>query len=202
MAAGASTKTGIRLTFTHPVLPSSAPASSVCSCALWLQRKGFAVTLIDPEPTLDPAPRRATPAPSPNTVACRSTAPTCSSAAAGAAVLEVTARCRWIFGYALSHPGWMLQFSRSTAEKEKVDRITRLLGKPVGKRHTTAWIRCSTWPSARDLVRQNGCICDSMPTKPNSSARQTRQSGKRRAHGRRLRGNRSGPDIAELEPGI
>ncbi len=124
------------------------------SCALWLQKKGLAVTLID-----QADPGSGTSSGNACTIADYGCIPVNSPAIfkrLPSLLLSKESPLSVNPGYALSHPSWMLKFLLN-CRQPRVDRTTRLLGRLLAK----------TWDgldplldmaAARDLVRQNGCM--------------------------------------------
>ncbi len=124
------------------------------SCALWLQKKGFDVTLIDPA-----EPGSGTSFGNACTIAEYGCVPVNSP--------DLFRRLpRLMFSsdsplsldpaYALSHPGWMLQFLLN-CRKEKAARITRLLGKLLGKTRE-GLDPLLEMAGAEDLIRPSGFL--------------------------------------------
>lgn len=123
-----------------------------CSCALWLQKKGFRVTLIDPA-----EPGSGTSSGNACTIATYGCVPINSPdlfRRLPSLLLSKDSPLSLNPAYALTHPGWMFEFLLNCREK-KVARIVRLLGKLLAK----------TWDGldplldmadARHLVTQNG----------------------------------------------
>jgi len=123
-----------------------------CSCALWLQKKGFQVTLIDPA-----EPGSGTSSGNAGTIASYGCVPVNSPdlfKRLPTLLLSNDSPLSLSPAYALTHPGWMFEFLLNCREK-KVERIIRLLGRLLAK----------TWDGldplldmaqARDLVSQNG----------------------------------------------
>jgi len=123
-----------------------------CSCALWLQKKGFAVTLIDPD---DPG-------------AGTSSGNACTIAEYGCVPVNNPDLFRrlpsLLFSsdsplsinpaYVLSNPAWMIDFLLNCRE-QKVARITRELGKLLGKVYD-GLDPLLDMADARDLLAQNG----------------------------------------------
>jgi glycine/D-amino acid oxidase-like deaminating enzyme len=125
-----------------------------CSSALWLQRKGFAVTLVDPE-----EPGSGTSSGNAGTIADYGCVPVNSPDLFKRLPTLLTSRDSPLslsFGYALSHPSWMFQFLDNCRER-KVARITRLLGKLLAKTYE-GLDPLLDMAGARDLMRQNGCM--------------------------------------------
>ncbi|MDH3857224.1 MAG: FAD-binding oxidoreductase [Gammaproteobacteria bacterium] len=123
-----------------------------CSCALWLQKKGFAVTLIDPE---DPG-------------SGTSSGNACTIAEYGCIPVNSPDLFRrlpsLLFssdsplslnpGYVLSHPAWMIEFLLN-CRKHKVERIIRVLGKLLARVYD-GLDPLLDMAGARDLLAQQG----------------------------------------------
>ena len=123
-----------------------------CSCALWLQKKGFAVTLIDPD---DPG-------------AGTSSGNACTIAEYGcipvnspdlfrrlpALLFSKDSPLSMDLGYVLSHPAWMIEFLLNCREK-KVARIIQVLGQLLSKVYD-GLDPLLDMANARDLLSQNG----------------------------------------------
>jgi glycine/D-amino acid oxidase-like deaminating enzyme len=166
-----------------------------CSCALWLQRKGFSVILIDPD----------------NPGAGTSSGNACTIADYGCVPVnspDIFKRIPTLlaspesplslnFQYALSHPSWMLQFL-ANCRQHKVSRIIRILGKLLAKTYE-GLDPLLDMAQARDLMRQQGCMYvyereqDFIDAKPSNQAR--RAQGFEYTELERA-------DIADLEPSL
>jgi D-amino-acid dehydrogenase len=123
-----------------------------CSCALWLQKKGFAVTLIDPD---DPG-------------AGTSSGNACTIAEYGCVPVNSPDLLRRLpsllfssdsplsinLGYVLSHPAWMIDFLLNCRE-QKVVRIIQELGKLLGRVYD-GLDPLLDMADARDLLAQKG----------------------------------------------
>jgi glycine/D-amino acid oxidase-like deaminating enzyme len=123
-----------------------------CSCALWLQKKGFAVTLIDPD---DPG-------------AGTSSGNACTIAEYGCVPVNSPDLFRRLpallfskdsplsmdLGYVLSHPAWMIEFLLN-CRAQKVARIIQQLGQLLSKVYD-GLDPLLDMADARDLVAQNG----------------------------------------------
>jgi D-amino-acid dehydrogenase len=123
-----------------------------CSCALWLQKKGFAVTLIDPD---DPG-------------AGTSSGNACTIAEYGCVPVNSPDLFRRLpsllfskdsplsmdLGYVLSHPAWMIEFLLN-CRAQKVARIIRQLGNLLSKVYD-GLDPLLDMADARDLLTQNG----------------------------------------------
>ncbi|MDJ0828160.1 MAG: FAD-binding oxidoreductase [Rhodobacter sp.] len=124
------------------------------SCALWLQRKGFMVTLIDPA-----EPGSGTSSGNACTIAEYGCMPVNSPdlfRRLPQLLLSSDSPLSLDLRYALSHPGWMLQFLLNCREA-KVARITRLLGKLLAKTNE-GLDPLLEMADAQDLVRASGFL--------------------------------------------
>ena len=166
-----------------------------CSCALWLQKKGFGVTLIDPD-----EPGAGTTSGNACTIAEYGCVPVNSP--------DLFARLPQLLfsknspltlnpAYALSHPGWMIEFLLNCRER-KVERIIRLL----------AGLLAKTWEGldplldmagARDLVDKRGFMHVYRDDREFEAARKANQA--RRRHGVEFVELEQG-EIRELEPDL
>lgn len=166
-----------------------------CSCALWLQRKGFRVTLIDPED-----PGSGTSSGNACTIADYGCIPINSPSLfrrlpsliwSGDSPLEIN------FAYALSHPGWMLRFLANCREGQ-VNHIIAALGALLAKTYE-GLDPLLDMAEARDLMRQQGCMYvyesehDFQQAEPSNRVR--REQGARYIELDRA-------DIVDLEPGL
>ena len=125
-----------------------------CSCALWLQKKGFAVTLIDPE-----EPGSGTSSGNAGTIADYGCIPVNSPDIFKRLPSLLTSKDSPLsldLGYALSHPSWMIQFMRN-CRKTKVKHSIRQLGKLLARTYE-GLDPLLDMADARDLMRQNGCM--------------------------------------------
>jgi len=166
-----------------------------CSSALWLQRKGFAVTLIDPED-----PGSGTSSGNAGTIADYGCVPVNSPDLFKRLPALLTSRDSPLslnFGYALSHPSWMFQFLDNCREK-KVARTTRLLGKLLAKTYE-GLDPLLDMAGARDLMRQNGCMYVYTSEQEFQSALPANRA--RRAQGADYT-ELDRADIVDLEPGL
>jgi D-amino-acid dehydrogenase len=166
-----------------------------CSCALWLQRKGMSVTLIDPGD-----PGSGTSSGNAGTIADYGCVPVNSPdlfkrlpslLASGDSPLSLS------LGYVLSHPSWMIQFLNNCRE-HKVARITRLLGKLLAKTYE-GLDPLLDMAEARDLLQQHGCMYVYPREQDYQQARPANLA-------RRVQGvdytELDRADIADLEPGL
>jgi D-amino-acid dehydrogenase len=166
-----------------------------CSCALWLQRKGFSVILIDPD---DPG-------------AGTSSGNACTIADYGCVPVnspDIFKRLPKLMTssesplslslpYALAHPSWMLQFLLNCRE-HRVTRIIRLLGKLLAKTYE-GLDPLLDMAQARDLIQQNGCMYVYESEQDFKEANPSNQA--RRAQGFDYT-ELDRADIAELEPAL
>ncbi len=125
-----------------------------CSCALWLQKKGFAVTLIDPED-----PGSGTSSGNACTIADYSCIPVNNPDLLKRLPLLLSSSDSPLslnLGYALSHPLWMLKFLLN-CRAQKVARTTQLLGKLLAKTYE-GLDPLIEMAQAHDLMQQKGCM--------------------------------------------
>jgi len=125
-----------------------------CSCALWLQKKGFAVTLIDPE-----KPGSGTSSGNAGTIADYGCVPVNSPDIFKRLPSLLTSKESPLslnLGYALSHPSWMIQFLRNCREAN-VKRTIHELGKLLARTYE-GLDPLLEMADARHLMRQNGCM--------------------------------------------
>jgi D-amino-acid dehydrogenase len=163
------------------------------SCALWLQRKGFEVILIDPD---DPG-------------AGTSSGNACTIAEYGCIPVNSPDLFRRLpsllfssdsplsmdLGYVLSHPAWMIEFLLNCRE-HKVDRIIRLLLLAKVYDGLDPLIEMA---NARDLLAQRGFMHVYRDQREFEAAKSSNQ--KRRAQGSSFVELERG-DIEELEPNL
>ena len=125
-----------------------------CSCALWLQQKGFAVTLVDPED-----PGSGTSSGNAGTIADYGCIPVNSPDLFKRLPALLTSKDSPLslnFGYALSHPSWMIQFLRHF-RTGKVNHTISQLGQLLAKTYE-GLDPLLDMAEARDLMRQEGCM--------------------------------------------
>jgi len=166
-----------------------------CSTALWLQRKGFRVTLIDPE-----EPGSGASSGNAGTIAEYGCVPVNSPelfARLPKLMFSRDSPLQVDFGYALTHPGWMLEFLLNCRER-KVERITRLLARLL------AGTRDGLDPlldmaEARDLVEQRGFMHVYRDDREFDDARAANRA--RRLHGVEYT-ELDRADIHDLEPNL
>ncbi|MCP4300810.1 MAG: FAD-dependent oxidoreductase, partial [Gammaproteobacteria bacterium] len=166
-----------------------------CSCALWLQKKDFAVTLIDPD---DPG-------------SGTSSGNACTIAEYGCVPVNSPDLFRrlpsLLFSsesplsldpaYALSHPAWMIEFLLNCREK-KVTRIIRLLGKLLSRVYD-GLDPLLDMADARDLLTQQGFMHVYVNQREFDAAKRANQA--RREQGSNFIELDRG-DIRELEPNL
>lgn len=125
-----------------------------CSCALWLQNKGFAVTLIDPED-----PGSGTSSGNAGTIADYGCVPINSPdlfKRLPALLLSKDSPLSLNLGYALSHPAWMIRFL-ANCRRHKVTHIIQQLGQLLAKTYE-GLDPLLDMAKARDLMHQQGCM--------------------------------------------
>ena len=125
-----------------------------CSCALWLQKKGFAVILIDPQ-----KPGSGTSSGNACTIADYGCVPVNSPAifkSLPSLMLSKNSPLSVDFGYALSHLPWMLRFL-SNCRPAKVARISRILGKLLQKTYE-GLDPLIEYCDAESLLSRQGCM--------------------------------------------
>ena len=123
-----------------------------CSCALWLQKKGFRVTLIDPD-----EPGAGTSSGNAGTIADYGCIPVNSPDLLRRLPSLLFSRDSPLSlnpGYVLSHPGWMIEFLLN-CRRRKVERIIRLLGKLLAQTYD-GLDPLLDMANARDLLAQRG----------------------------------------------
>ena len=125
-----------------------------CSCALWLQRKGFAVTLIDPDD-----PGAGTSSGNAGTIADYGCVPVNSPdlfKRLPHLLLSKESPLALNLGYALSHPAWMIRFL-ANCRQSRVTHIIEQLGGLLAKTYA-GLDPLLEMAEARDLMRQRGCM--------------------------------------------
>jgi D-amino-acid dehydrogenase len=166
-----------------------------CSCALWLQKKGFAVTLIDPA-----EPGSGTSSGNAGSIADYGCIPVNSPDLLRRLPSLLTSSDSPLslnLGYALSHPSWMIQFL-SNCREHKVQRSIRLLGKLLAKTYD-GLDPLLDMANARHLLRQNGFISAYRSEREFQHAKPSNLA--RRAQGVNFT-ELDRADIAELEPAL
>ncbi len=166
-----------------------------CSCALWLQKKGFAVTLIDPD-----EPGAGTSSGNACTIAEYGCVPVNSPRLfrqLPSLLFSKNSPLSMNIGYVLSQPAWMLEFLLNCRE-EKVTQITRQLGKLLGNVYE-GLDPLLDMAEARDLMAQNGFMHVYRNQKEFNAAKPANQA--RREQGSSFVELDRG-DIQDLEPNL
>lgn len=166
-----------------------------CSCALWLQQKGFAVTLIDPDD-----PGAGTSSGNAGTIASYGCIPVNSPTIfkrLPSLLTSAESPLSLNLGYALSHPAWMIQFLRH-CRAPKVAHITRQLGQLLAGTYA-GLDPLLDLADARDLIRQHGCMSVYRSEHEFQQAKASNEL--RRSLGSEYRELDRG-DIAALEPAL
>lgn len=166
-----------------------------CSCALWLQKKGFSVILIDPE-----IPGSGTSSGNACTIADYACVPVNSPAifkSMPSLMFSKDSPLSIDFAYAAAHLPWMLRFL-SNCRPAKVARISRVLGKLLQKTYE-GLDPLIEYSNAESLLSRQGCMYvyeDQAEFNRASASNQVRRD----------QGNEftelDSHDIHELEPGI
>ena len=166
-----------------------------CSCALWLQRKGFAVTLVDPED-----PGSGTSSGNAGTIADYGCIPVNSPDLFKRLPALLTSKDSPLslnLAYALSHPSWMIQFLRH-CRTDKVNHTINQLGQLLAKSYE-GLDPLLDMTETRDLMREEGCMYlyrseqEFLKANPSNLAR--------RAQGAEYK-ELDRADIQKLEPGL
>ena len=166
-----------------------------CSCALWLQKKGFAVTLIDPDD-----PGSGTSSGNAGTIAEYGCIPVNSPnmfRRLPSLLFSSDSPLSLDPAYVLSHPAWMIQFLMN-CRKHKVARITRLLGKLLAQTYD-GLDPLLDMANARDLLSQQGFMHVYVDQAEFNAAKQSNQA--RREQGSNFIELDQG-DIQDLEPNL
>ena len=166
-----------------------------CSCALWLQKKGFQVTLIDPE-----APGSGTSSGNACTIATYGCIPVNSPdllRRLPSLLFSKESPLSLNLGHVLSHPAWMLEFLINCRE-HKVERIIRLLGKLLAKVYD-GLDPLLDMAQARDLLTQQGFMHVYRNDREFDAVKKSNQA--RRAQGAEFVELDQG-DIRALEPNL
>jgi len=166
-----------------------------CSCALWLQKKGFSVTLIDPE-----IPGSGTSSGNACTIADYGCVPVNSPQVIKNLPSLLFARNSPLatdFTYALTHLPWMLSFL-SNCRPSRVKKISNALGGLLRKTYDglTPLINDCT---AQSLMVSQGCMYLFSTESELDGARANHEV--RRQHGTDFR-EINNNELRELEPGI
>lgn len=165
------------------------------SCALWLQKKGFSVVLIDPE-----KPGSGTSSGNACTIADYGCVPVNSPTIfrrLPSLMFSKDSPLSVDSGYAISHLPWLLQFL-ANCRSARVARITRILGKLLKKTYQglDPLIEMS---GSRHLLSQQGCMYVYKTEREFENARASNQV--RRDQGVEFTELNAG-GISELEPAI
>jgi len=166
-----------------------------CSCALWLQKKGFSVILIDPE-----KPGSGTSFGNACTIADYGCVPVNSPAIfkiLPSLMFSKNSPLSVDFSYAISHLPWMLGFL-SNCRATKVARISRVLGKILQKTYD-GLEPLIQYCDAESLLSRQGCMYVYRNEAEFQNARASNQV--RREQGFEFIEVDAG-GIRELEPGI
>jgi len=165
------------------------------SCALWLQRKGLEVALVDPDD-----PGSGTSSGNACTIADYGCVPVNSPdlfRRLPALLASSDSPLSLNLGYALSHPSWMIEFLLNCRES-KVTRITRLLGKLLAKTYE-GLDPLIQMAGAQNLLQQLGCMYVYRNQQEFRAASKSNQA--RRTQGAEFIELDQG-DIRELEPNL
>lgn len=166
-----------------------------CSCALWLQIKGYSVILIDPE-----KPGSGTSSGNACTIADYGCVPVNSPSVIKNIPSLMFAKDSPLsvnFGYALTHLPWMMKFL-SNCRPARVERISRILGELLSKTYD-GFTPLIEYCEAESLLSKQGCMylypnqADFDDAKPSNQLRHD--------HGIEFTELESA-DIKDLEPGI
>ncbi len=166
-----------------------------CSCALWLQKKGFEVILIDPED-----PGSGTSSGNAGTIAEYGCVPVNSPDLfwrLPALLFSRDSPLNLNLAYALSHPAWMIEFLVN-CRKHKVDRAIRLLGGLLAKVYD-GLDPLLDMADARDLLTQQGFMHVYLNQQEFDAAKRANQA--RREQGSNFVELDQG-DIRDLEPNL
>lgn len=166
-----------------------------CSCALWLQKKGFSVILIDPE-----KPGSGTSSGNACTIADYGCVPVNSPAIFKSLPTLLFSRNSPLsvdFGYALTHLPWMLSFL-SNCRPGKVNAISRSLGALLQKTYQ-GLDPLIEYCDAEALLSRKGCMYLYRNHREFENARAANQV--RREHGFEFT-ELDSAEIGELEPGL
>ncbi len=166
-----------------------------CSCALWLQRKGFEVILIDPDD-----PGSGTSSGNACTIAEYGCIPVNSSdlfRRLPALLFSSDSPLSLDPVYALSHPAWMIDFLLNCRER-KVTQTINLLGKLLTKVYD-GLDPLLDMADARDLLAQHGFMHVYLDQREFTAAKRANQA--RREQGSSFVELNQG-DIQDLEPNL
>jgi glycine/D-amino acid oxidase-like deaminating enzyme len=165
------------------------------SCALWLQKKGFSVILVDPE-----KPGSGTSSGNACTIADYGCVPVNSPTIfrrLPSLLFSKDSPLSLDLGYALSHLSWQMQFL-SNCRKTRVDRIIRNLGKLLNKTYE-GLDPLIEFSGSQHLFEQQGCMYIYKTIREFENARASNQM--RRNQGVDFT-ELEASDIRELEPQI
>ena len=163
------------------------------SCALWLQKKGFTVILIDPE-----MPGSGTSSGNACTIADYGCVPVNSPAIfrrLPSLLFSKDSPLSVSPSYALSHLSWQIQFLKN-CRKAKADRITRILGKLLKKTYE-GLDPLIEFSASQHLLSKQGCMYVYRTLREFESARAANQM--RKEQGVEFI-ELDAADIGELEP--
>ena len=166
-----------------------------CSCALWLQRKGLRVTLIDPDD-----PGSGTSSGNAGTIAEYGCIPVNSPdllRRLPSLLFSSDSPLSLNPGYVLSHPAWMIEFLMN-CRAHKVAQITRSLGELLAKVHA-GLDPLLEMADARDLLAQQGFMHVYLDQAEFNAAKRANQA--RREQGSNFIELDRG-DIQDLEPNL
>ena len=166
-----------------------------CSCALWLQKKGFAVTLIDADD-----PGSGTSSGNAGTIAEYGCIPVNSPnllRRLPSLLFSSDSPLSLKPGYVLSQPAWMIEFLKN-CRAPKVARITQLLGELLAKVHS-GLDPLLEMADARDLLTQQGFMHVYLDQAEFNAAKRANQA--RREQGSHFIELDRG-DIQDLEPNL
>jgi len=165
------------------------------SCALWLQKKGFSVTLIDPE-----IPGSGTSSGNACTIADYGCVPVNNPTIfkrMPSLLFSKNSPLSVDLGYAFSHLPWLLKFL-ANCKSERAARITRILGKLLQKTYTGLDPLIEMSGSQR-LLAQQGCMYVYQTEQEFKNAQSANQA--RKDQGVEYTEISTG-EIGELEPAI
>jgi len=166
-----------------------------CSCALWLQKKGFSVILIDPDD-----PGSGTSSGNACTIADYGCIPVNSPTIfkrIPSLLFSAESPLTVDLGYAFSHLPWMIRFLRNCSAN-RVKRISRILARLLAKTYQ-GLDPLIEMAGAQDLLKQRGCIHVYRDQAEFNEARQANQL--RRDHGIQF-DELDSADIHDLEPNL
>jgi D-amino-acid dehydrogenase len=166
-----------------------------CSCALWLQKKGFAVTLIDPED-----PGSGTSSGNAGTIAEYGCIPVNNPdllRRLPSLLFSSDSPLSLNPGYVLLHPTWMIEFLMN-CRAHKVAQIIQALGKLLAKVHA-GLDPLLEMADARDLLTQQGFMHVYLDQREFNAAKRANQA--RREQGSNFIELDQG-DIQDLEPNL